>query len=221
MADLLTLSQIREGVRRKLSDDQYDATVIDEAANDFQNQLFTDHRIRRMETSTTLSVTSGETDMLLPSNFLTILNLTSFNSDNQFDTITDLYLPYAEFSNKYPNYAQAHQARPRIWTDFGNSIRFSAPSNAAYSFATDFLRVPELMEADGDEAEVTTTYREMFILGTLARVMDVNEDYDISQFEREKLDGLITAFVRNEGRSQIKVGPNIIRTRRRSVRSEW
>lgn len=215
MNDKITLAEIRAAVRRKLDDDQYDATTIDEAANDFQNELFTAHRIRQMEKSAELSVLSGDTDVDMPSDFMTMLNLTVFDSATQYRQIKDDYVDYNEFQRRHANYSIASPQRIYQWTDFGNGIRFTAPANADYTLALDYLRQPKQMVRDSDKSEFKKVYKELATIGTLARVMEVNEDYAEGSQERDKLDGLVTTFVRNEGRGQMKIGPNIMNTRRR------
>lgn len=212
--DKLTLSEIREAVRGKLDDDSYDAAIIDEAANDFQNELFTNHRIRSMETSDTITVSSGDYEVDFPSDFLTMLEMTVIDSSNRFENIKDDYVNYNQFMRDYANFSVATSARPSTWTEFGGGARFSQPADAEYTINLDYLRLPELMVGDSDESEVRRVWKEMFTLGTLRRVMKVNEDYAEADQETQDLDGLVTAFVAREGRGQIKTGPTIMGTRR-------
>lgn len=215
--DKITLAEIREAVRGKLDDDAYDGDTIDQAANDFQNELFTTHRIRFMESTETLTVSDGDTDLDFPVDFLTMLSLVAFDSVTQYRDIQDEYVNYNDFMRHYANFQIATPQRLQTWTEFGEGIRFSNPSDADYSVLLDYLRMPELMVNDSDESEVKNVYKEMMVLGTLARVMEVNEDYAEASQEREKLDPLVTTFVAREGRGQLKVGPKIIGTRRGRV----
>lgn len=217
MNDKLTLAQIRAAVRRKLDDDQYDATTIDEAANDFQNEIFASHRIRSMEASADLAINTGDTSVEMPRDFLTMLEMVIIEPNSQFRSIKDDYVDYNEFMRTFANYSISSASRIGNWTDFGNGIRLSAPSDGDYSLVLDYLRQPKYMERDNDRSEFKRMYRELIVLGTLARVMEVNEDYAEGSQERDKLDGLVTSFVRNEGRGGFKIGPNIIATRRRRI----
>jgi len=69
------LSDIRTSVKRKLDDTTFDDATIDECANDFQNELFNDNRIRFMEKNDILSVTTGDTSVALPDDFMNLINL--------------------------------------------------------------------------------------------------------------------------------------------------
>ena len=208
--DKLTLAEIRAAVRGKLDDTQYDADLIDEAANDFQNELFTNNRIRSMEANDTVTIASGETSIDFPVDFLTLLEMTLIYSSTQYQNIKKHYVNYEQFMRSYANFAVASSMRPQTWTEFGEGARFSNPSDADYTFNIDYLRLPELMEADSDESEVRKVWKEMFTLGTLARVMEINEDYEEAAQERDKLDPLVTTFVAREGRGNIKTGASII-----------
>jgi hypothetical protein len=217
MNDKVTLAEIRAAVRRKLDDPEYDAAIIDEAANDFQNDLFTAHRIRSMEKSAELNVLAGDTTVDMPIDFLTLLEMVVADSTTQFRSIKNDYIDYNEFMRTHANYASASRQRLYQWTDFGNGIRFTAPSNGDYTIYLDYLRQPKPMVRESDKSEVKKVYKEMMTLGTLRRVMKVNEDYAEGGQEQDDLDSLITTFVRNEGRGGMKIGPQIMNTRRRRI----
>jgi hypothetical protein len=95
-------------------------------------------------------------------------------------------------------------------------MRFAAPLNANHTFAIDYLRAPNEMVNTGDTCELFSVYRELVARGTLVRIMrTINEDYQEADAEESKLNPLITAFVRNEGRGGGKTGPAaIVRTNR-------
>lgn len=220
MADLLQLGDIVDAVRLDMSDTSFSREVIVAKANDFQNDLFTSHRIRRMETNDTVSVSQGATTADIPSDFMTAIEIAVINGDGDFRFITDNYYDYKSFMRKFANFAQANPSTILHWTDFGNGFRFSAPVDADYTLSIDYLREPEQMVNDSDEAEVSVLYKEMFVKGTKARVQEREEDYAEGAQERQELDALITTFVRNEGRGGFKTGPTIMRTNRRRMRSE-
>ena len=76
-----TLGDIRTSVRRKLDDSTFDAATIDEAANDFQFELFNDNRIRFMEETANLAIGSGVTSKDLPAYFIDAPSLVSGTPD--------------------------------------------------------------------------------------------------------------------------------------------
>lgn len=209
-----TLGDIRTSVRRKLGDDSYDEATIDEAANDFQFELFNDNRIRFMEASETLTVNSGDTEVDLPEDFLTMLNFIVYDSATQYRNITRQGMDYDEFMRNNPMFAVANPQRVNDWTFFSGGVRLATPSNAEYTMLLDYLRVPEVMVSASDECEVPINYKEMMNLGTLEKVLAIDEELDTSDFFLERLQPLRTSFIRNYGRGSGKVGPQRIRTNR-------
>ena len=222
MADFLTLTQIISGVRSKMNDASLDEDKITTAANDFQNQLFTDHRMAEMEASEDLSLADGESEVEFPDDALNIITITAINSDEQAYPLRKLYIPYEDFMGRFPDWETASENTPLYWTTFGRTIRFANPANADYTIRAEYIRHPEDMAQGSDESAITTTYRQMMVLGVCAILHDQNEDYDYGEQERVKLDGLIAAWVRNGGRGLARTGPVVMRSNRRGApRSDW
>ncbi len=210
-----TLGDIQNSVRRKLDDTGFDAATITEAANDFQFELFNDNRIRFMEKNTTLAFALNEYTKPMPADFQTLINLTMVKSATQLFDLTDNYLDYDTFMNNYPNFAVSNVQQPNAFTYFGGDLRLSARSNGAYTMNMDYLRTPVIMVNTIDTCEVPIHFRELMTLGTLERVMRINEDYNESDEEVARLDRLRTAFVKQYGRGGVKVGPQIVKSNQR------
>lgn len=210
-----TLGDIRTSVRRKLDDSTFDAATIDEAANDFQFELFNDNRIRFMEENATLAIGSGVTSKDLPADFMNMINLIVLDSATEFRNITRQgYLNYDDFMELHPDFSVATASKILEWTFFGEGIRFQSATDAAYTANLDYTRSPALMVDAADECELPINCRELMTLGTLERIMRVNEDYNESDAELDRLQGLRTAFIKNYGRGGEKVGPQIVKTNR-------
>lgn len=209
-----TLGDIRTAVRTKLGDTSYDTAIIDQAANDFQFELFNDNRIRFMEDSTVLEIGSGATSKVLPDDFMSVITLIVLDSASQFRDITkNGYWDYNTFMARFANYTVANAQSIHDWTLFGEGLRFAAPTDAAYNANLDYLRSPVLMTGATSECELPINSRELMTLGTLERVMRVDEDLDESDFELDRLQPLRTSFIRNYGRGSGNIGtPRVIKT---------
>lgn len=219
-----TLGNIRNSVKRKLDDPSFDDAIIDEAANDFQFELFNDNRIRFMEQNTAISVTAGASESVdLPNDYMTLIRATMLYSPTQPQNITDYEMDYDEFMEQYATYSVAPAGKPLEWTFFGEKMRFNRPSDATYSINIDYLRSPKIMTTATDTCELPINCRELMTLGTLERVMRVNEDYNEADAELGRLQGLRTAFVRNYGRGSGTLKPRVIKSGRAMVRrrTEW
>jgi len=212
--DPFTLADIKTSVRGLLDDDQYDEDIITEAANWYVFELFNNTRTRLMEASATLSASQGDTTLDMPRDFMTRISLYA-TVPSVFD-MSDNYVSYQEFMRNHANFATATAARIGRWTDYGLGIRFSAPISTDGTFQLDYLREPEEMVSDSDECEVPRRYSELVSKGTLARIMERNEDYAEAAQERQNMEPLVTTFIRNEARGGGKTGPIIMGTRRRN-----
>lgn len=210
-----TLGDIRTSVRRKLDDSTFDAATIDEAANDFQFELFNDNRIRFMEESATLAIGSGVTGKDLPDDFMNLINFIVLDDASTFRNITKTgYLNYDDFMELHANYSVAPASKILEWTFFGEGLRFQSATDSAYTANIDYTRSPALMVEASDECELPINARELMTLGTLERIMRVNEDYNESDAELDRLQSLRVAFIKNYGRGGEKVGPQIVKTNR-------
>lgn len=210
-----TLADIRAAVKDKLDDTGFSNDSIDRAANDFQFELFNDNRIRFMEKHTVLSWGISENHVDLPDDFMNLINLIVLDDANTPRNITKTgYLNYDDFMERYPNFDTATAQKIRDWTFFGEGIRAQSPADATYNVPIDYLRSPVLMVDATDECELPINARELMTLGTLERIMRINEDYNEADFEQSRLTSLRTAFIRNYGRGGEKVGPQVVKTNR-------
>jgi hypothetical protein len=209
----MTLAEIKASVRGLLTDDQYDEDLIAEAANWFVYELFNNTRTRLMESSDTITTSINDTTADFPSDMMTWISI--YRTVPDVAPITEEYLQYEEFMRRHANFATATAARQADWTMFGNAMRFAAPLSVAHTFQIDYLREPVAMEDDSDDCEVPDRYSELVSKGTLARIMEINEDYAEAAQERTNMEPLVNAFIRNEARGGGKTGPIIMNSRRR------
>lgn len=210
-----TLADIREAVRDKLDDDGFPDDSIDRAANDFQFELFNDNHIRFMEEHDTLTPGSGDFTVPLPDDFLSLINLTVFDSSTVYRDITESgWHDYKYFMKNFGNFSYAAAGKIYDFTFFGEALRFARATDALYNLSLDYLRTPVLMEEDADECELPINCRELMTIGTLNRIQRLNEDYNEAGQENGYLVQLRRSFVKNYGRGSEKVGPRVIRTNR-------
>lgn len=214
--DAFTLADIRSDVRGLLSDDQFDAGLIDQAANWFINELFANYRLRMAESSDTITAALGDTTADLPSDLMTRIAI--WMTAPRVQNMKGGFLEYENFMENHANYVTASQAQAYAWTEFGKAMRFAQPLNASHTFQIDYLRAPVKMVNASDECELLSVWSELVAKGTLIGVMRINEDYDEAQAEEDKLAPKVTAFVRSEGRGGGKTGPaGVVRTNRGKV----
>lgn len=213
--DELTLGDIKTGVRGLLVDTDYDETLIAQAANWVIYELFASYRLRMAESSDTLTALLNSTTLDYPSDLLTTIEI--YSTSPVIQDMSRFEMNYKDFMATHAGFATATAQRVREWVDYGRAMRFSAPLSEATTFQIDYLRTPDTMEDDGDACELSRIYEELVDKLTLARIMEINEDYAEAQQERSNAAPLLTTFIRNEARGGGKVGPQKIRQNRGKV----
>lgn len=208
----ITLAQYRTNVRGLVGDTSYDMTLTDQAINWFINEIHNNNHIRYMEESDMVNISAGDTIADLPDDLNNMLALTS-TSPQVLDILRGR-MEFGDFMKLYPGWATYTPQQVRRWTDFSNQMRLAAPALTDTILAIDYIRIPTAMVADNDITDIPDTYEELVSKGGLARLMEINEDYGEAATERNNLDPLLTAFISNEGRGGLTVGPTVMRTNR-------
>jgi len=205
-------SALIASVRGQIDDDTFSAALITEASNWFVDEVCNNNHLRRMEDSESLNADTEDTTMDFPDEMKTMISL--YLTVPQVYDMGKSYMSYGDFMQSHANFATATAARAQQWTDFGNAVRFAAPIDATHEFQLDYLRKPIPVVDDNDEYDFADNYNELLVMGTLVRVLERDEDYVVAGQKRDIMEPLMTAFVKNESRGQIKTGGNVIRTGR-------
>lgn len=213
----MTLQDIVTAVRGKLQDDNFDQTLITNAANWFVNDLFSTNAMYIMEESDELFASAGDTEVDLPDDWQTFIWEGLNVVVPQVYNMKQYFMEYGDFMQRFPNYAGNPAQNLAYWTVFGTTVRFSAPLLVDTQINIDYIRVPNTMVNLTDTCEVPDTYQEMVVLGALARCMQTNEDYPEAAQELANLAPLRTTFIANNARGQQKTGPVIMRSNRRGT----
>lgn len=211
-AGTIPFSQYRTNVRGLVGDTAYDMTLVDQAINWFIYEIHNNTHIRYMETEDESDVSAGDTSVDLPDDVNTILGLTLL-TPQVWDLLRER-VEYGDFMKLYPGYATYTAQQIRKWTDFANAMRLAAPALTDATIHVDYLRTPVVMVDDTDTTDIPDVYEELVSKGSLARLMEINEDYTEAESERDNLAPLLTAFIRNEGRGGMTTGPTVMRTNR-------
>lgn len=217
----MILQNVRQLVRAKLDDMQFDASKVDSAINWFIFELLNNNRISFMEDSTNIPFNQGDTEVSLPADYQVGTNIIVTISGVEAYNIWKNRVEYVDFMSRFPGFSVATQQRIREWTFYGKKIRFSGPSIESGNLFVDYVKRPVKATGDNDVLVIPDNYEEMVVIGATARVMEMNEDYAEAAQERQNNEPLVTAFIRNEARGQQQAGPLVIRTNRRGRDRDW
>lgn len=210
----MTLADIRGWVSDRLQDTSFEDSIIDSSANWMVSELVNNTRLRFMEENDTLFASAGDTTVDFPDDMQTFIKEGLYLISPQVWDLAPYFMEYGDFMKRFPGFATYTATSLYQWTDFANAMRFAAPLNADIEINIDYIRRQTLMVNPTDVCDIPDAYQEIMAIGTLARCMDVNEDYGEAQSERNKIAPNITAFIRNESRGNIKTGGTRMRSNR-------
>ena len=211
----MTLQEVRQLVRKKLDDLEYDGDNIDQAINSFIAEVLNNNRIAFMETTTAIPVRAGDIDIPLPADHQVSLNAVVRIPGNQSYSIWNDRLEYAVFSETFPDPTNSSPQRVCEWCYYGNKIRLSAPAAEAGTLVLDYVRRPAPATQDNPTLVIPDNYKQMVVNGATVQIMKMNEDYQEAAQEADDNDALITTFVRHESRAMQHVGPIRMKSNRR------
>lgn len=214
----MIVSEIITSVQGLLQDNEFPQAQIIEAANWFQDKVFNDVNTRIMQVSDILSGSAGDTTIDYPDDIKVVQSLIQ-TVPVPLD-LKDRFIDYQQFLQSFPGWNTTQlPANINQYTNFGQSMRLSNPLLTDVTIPIDYIRNPVRMVRLSDTCEIPDKYREMISKGTLAYCMEQNEDYGEAENEWNALAPVITAFNRREAVGQIKTGPVIMKSNRRTINS--
>lgn len=216
----MILSEIWSSVRGLLQDQQFSTDKITEAANWWQDEIFANNLYRKMETTAPITALQGVSTADFPDDMQRSLSVWVTSGPTQPYDMNRFYMNHDLFIQRFPKYLTYPQQYATFWTDFGNQMRFSAPLKVDHVFTHDYIRRPVDMVASTDVCEIPDQYRQVISKGTLARIMEQNEDYGEAQVERQVIAPLVTTMIAREGRGQIRSGPVVMKSGRRPTNTD-
>jgi hypothetical protein len=196
------LSVVRENVRNKLDDDEYEQTFLDRAINYAQWEITNRHHLSFMEASQPLTVNQGDLDASLPTDFHEYLHLLITSPTNVRANITEQYLDYEDFLNNYIVPAVNPQNRPYWWSEYGRKIKFANPADQTYTLLLDYLRSSAKLVDDTDVPDIPEEFSELLEIGAYMRINKREDDYDVKSAEQMDYQALLTDFLHVYGRKK-------------------
>nr|DAL04087.1 MAG TPA: hypothetical protein [Caudoviricetes sp.] len=211
----MTLQEVRQLVRKKLDDLEYDGDNIDQAINSFIAEVLNNNRIAFMETTTAIPFSAGAIDIPLPTDHQVSLNAVVRHTGLPSYSIWRNRMEYSSFTDAFPDPTNNSPARVCEWCYYGNKIRLSAPADTDGTLILDYVKRPAPATQDNPTLVIPDNYKQMVVNGATVQIMKMNEDYQEAAQEADDNDALITTFVRNESRAMQHVGPIRMKSNRR------
>lgn len=196
------LGTVRENVRNRLDDEDFEQEYLDRAINYAQWEITNKHHLTFLEKTDTLSISTSDTEVSLPADFHEFLYLRIATPTALRADLTQLYQNYEDFVNVYLTTSLNTPVQPYIWSMFGRKVKFAAPADQNYTFTLDYLRSSPKLTLETDVPDIPEEYQELLELGAYMRIAKREDDYDVKSQEEKDYRELLTSLLRVYGRAK-------------------
>jgi len=192
-----TLAGIRNRIQiDKLDDEEFDSSVIDNFINDTQRDIFLSAELPFMEKIFSGTINPGATIFKFPTDLSMIQSQVIVSPTGVAKDIEKGYIDFKDFNMSFPIPSNNAPSEICNWTLYGGKMLLSAPTDVEYTMSTFYIKTPTLLTQDSDIPEVPEEFNELLVLGAYKRVLERNEDFDLSAVvggEYERLFGMMVS----------------------------
>lgn len=215
-----TLSQVRGKVRTRLDDNTFDATVIDEAINNYLNDFLSAHDFVFMEKTANPNLTLAPNAYTIPepSDYFKLRSMRIVLPVNYQVDMTKKFLKYGDFNQQYRYPAGSPTSPPEAWTEYSQQFIFNSPADTTYTFVLDYMKTPSVLVNDADVLPIPNEFIECVVDGATYRIQKRDDDFDIATKEVQFLTPREVHFIMRYGSGRSQGSPRRmsggLRTRR-------
>lgn len=210
------LETIRNKVKSRIQDEDFDNTLINDFINDEQRELFAYYDLPFNRATTTQLVTTGTNTLPLPAGHQKTKALNVIAPEDYDTEISSYYLPYNRFQETFRPAQYYTDNQLRWWTIYDDSIIFSNNADQSYTLQHDYLKAPDTLVNNEDVPQLPEAYGEILVLGAMIRCLELNEDNDIATYQLAKKNQLVSAMLKRVSPQQ-SAKTNILRNSRRGL----
>lgn len=200
------LGTIREAVRNRLDDEDFEQEYLDRAINFAQRQITNKQHLSFMEATTTLTVNPNDVETSFPADYHKKLFLRIISPSDLRADLTGRYYPYADFVANYINPSVNPVSRPYNWSEYGQKIKWATPSDQTYTLRLDYLRKSPYLVNDTDVPDIPEEFEELLELGAYMRIAKREDDYDVKNSEMADYAAMLVDLLHVYGRGQTPRG---------------
>lgn len=180
-----TLSQYKTWVRARLDDTAYSDSNLTQFINDANRYICNAERWSFMEATQSPTIAQAGTTFSFAADYQAGISLRVVSPDASAGQLP--FMPYEQFDLAYPDTSALSQTGPSVWTTFGGAaIVGPAPMDQTYTFAFRYLKSPTTLSGASDVVDIPDDFSEVLVLGTLARCLMANDNYDQAQIIQQE-----------------------------------
>lgn len=174
----------------KLDNTSFDSTKLLAFANDAQREIFNRYRLGFNEReNTTVTTTAGSTALTgLPTDMDVPLSLRVFSPVNYANLLP--YIEYEDVDELYPNVGLVGSGPPIAWTIFNLVPKLVNNADTTYTLYLKYVKAPTELTSTASVPEVPVSFSEMLVLGTYARALEHDDEFNKAAAVRQQLDDL-------------------------------
>lgn len=189
-----TLADIRVRVKNKLDDTDFDSALTDTFINDTQREILNTYQLPFNEKTFSGTLSTGQYTYDLDATltlFQRMINIRLTSPDTNEVDLSDNFVPYRLFRQKYPDPSSQDNHLPSDWTIYANKLIFSTPVDQNYTLDMDYVSGATTLTDDTDVPQIPEEFQETLVLGAYIRALEFNDDNDIADYNRNKRGGYI------------------------------
>lgn len=197
----LTLEYMRQLVRNRLDDEDFEEEFLDSALNQAQWKILGKRKLTFLEKSDTKTLLTGTNQVSYPANMKELIGVRVSAPGIQTYNITENFVDYATFQENNFNTVGASSV-PIQWTTFDNHMIFSVNADKDYTITIDYIK--QSPRVDGITTlhfDIPEEFEELLMMGAYMRIAKREDDYDVKSQEMidytESLNDLISQYTRN------------------------
>lgn len=210
------LESIRNKVKSRIQDQDFDNNLINDFINDEQREIFAYYDLPFNRATTTNLVTTGTHEIPLPTGHQKTKALNIIAPESYDTELSEFYLPYNRFQEMFrpPQFYTNNQLR--WWTIYNTSIIFCNNADQDYTIQHDYLVAPTELVNNEDVPQIPEAYGEILVLGAMIRCHELNEDNDIATYQLAKKNMLVQAMLKRVSPQQ-SAKTSVLRNSRRGL----
>lgn len=216
--DYTLQSIIRRVQVDKLDDDEFDTGIISNYVNDTQRDIFNQFELSFQEKIFVGTLPSHVAMFNAPDD-LSLLQRAILSGGDRTRDITDMYVPWRNFLDKYPASNENEPGDFENWTSYAGNIILSRPTEIDQTLTIYYVRKPKVLALPNDKPEIPQEFEELLVLGAYIRCLEFNEDFDQADYIKTEYNNMLDMLVsRYGGRlspGAVKMANQQIRMRRR------
>ena len=189
------LQTIRNLVKQRLADENFDDLLVNQFINDEQRELMNYYQLPFNKQLAPHTLNQSENELDLPSDHQRTVGLRITAPEGYDIELTQYFMPYNRFKDYFREADYYSKTNPRYWTIFKDKIIFAYNADKEYTLEQTYTKVLPELEDDVDVPEVPHEFQEILVLGALVRCLEVNDDNDIAQYQQGKKSLLVQSLV--------------------------